>query len=51
MFIDQYSAQRYTVFAAFVNLWLETGNPFYKHCAEVFVEPEPTLTFSTKPAH
>jgi hypothetical protein len=28
MFIDQYSAQRYTVFAAFVNLYLQTGNLF-----------------------
>jgi len=44
MFIDQYSAQRYTVFAAFVNLYLQTGNLFYKQCAEVFLQPKTTTT-------
>lgn len=38
MLIDQFSAQRYTVFAAFVNLYLKTGNNFYQECAEVFCQ-------------
>lgn len=42
-FIDQHSAQRYTVFAAFVNLYMSTGNTFYKECAEVFISPRLSL--------
>lgn len=38
--IDQCSAQRYTVFAVFVNLYLSTGKTFYKGCAEVFLSPK-----------
>ena len=42
MLIDQFSAQRYTVFAAFVNRYLKTGNKFYKECAEVLGQPKTT---------
>lgn len=35
--IDTGCAQRWTVFAAFLNLYSKTGNPFYKACAEIFV--------------
>ena len=51
MFIDQYSAQRYPVFAAFGNLYLQTGNPFYKQCAEVFVQPKTTSASCAERAH
>jgi len=35
--IDQHCAQRYTVFNAFLNLYIATGNNFYKGCAETFL--------------
>jgi len=45
MLIDQFGAQRYTVFAAFVNLYLSTGNTFYKECAAIFCSsPKPAAS-------
>lgn len=49
MLIDQFSAQRYTVFAAFVNLYLKTGNNFYQECAEVFCQGPQIALPSIKP--
>lgn len=35
--VDQHCGQRYTIFSAFLDLHVATGNEFYARCAETFV--------------